>query len=269
LGFLSNSSDIYSHSDADGVSADGSVIIGVGSSVNGRGRELFRWTESGGMVGLPGNYADDVSGDGSVIVGTSINVNGTEAFRWTESGGMVGLGDLPGGGFYSDNSRVSGDGSVIVGYSQSVNGYEAFRWTEWGGMVGLGDLDGDQFYSYANGVSGDGSVIVGTSQSFNGSEAFRWTQETGMVSLKETLIGKGLDVSGWTLKSATISADGFTIVGGGINPSGQYEAWVANLSPEPIPEPLTILGSIAAIAFAAGFERKFNKNQSDEKDPNA
>jgi probable HAF family extracellular repeat protein len=363
LGFLSNSSDIYSYSYADGVSADGSVIIGVGSSVNGR--EPFRWTESGGMVGLPGNYANDVSGDGSVIVGTSINgyeafrwtesgdmvlppfylyhstvasgvsgdgsvivgygqsfddytnidvyeafrwtesggmvglgdlrggrfysvasdvsgdgsvivgtsinVNGYgyEAFRWTESGGMVGLGDLPGGGFYSDNSRVSGDGSVIVGYSESVNGYEAFRWTESGGMVGLGDLPGGRFYSIAQGVSGNGSVIVGYSEIVNGYEAFSWTQETGMVSLKETLIGKGLDVSGWTLNSATISADGFTIVGSGINPSGQSEAWVANLSPEPIPEPLTILGSIAAIAFAAGFERKFSKNKSNEKDPEA
>ena len=91
-----------------------------------------------------------------------------------------------------------------------------------------------------------------------------------MVSLKETLIGAGLDVSGWSLTSANaISADGFTIFGNGINPAGQTEAWVANLSPEPIPEPLTILGSIAAIAFAAGFERKFNKNKSDEKDPDA
>jgi hypothetical protein len=91
-----------------------------------------------------------------------------------------------------------------------------------------------------------------------------------MVNLKDTLIGAGLDLSGWNLHNARgVSADGFTIVGDGINPSGQLEAWVANLSPEPVPEPLTILGSMAAIAFAAGFERKFNKNKSDEKDPEA
>jgi hypothetical protein len=90
------------------------------------------------------------------------------------------------------------------------------------------------------------------------------------VSLKDTLIGAGLDLSGWSLDSAWgVSADGFTIVGYGINPSGQNEGWIANLSPEPVPEPLTILGSIAAIAFAASFERKFSKNKSEKKDPDA
>jgi uncharacterized membrane protein len=143
---------------------------------------------------------------------------------------------------------------VIIG---SSNG-QAFRWTQETGMVSLGSN------SSASGVSADGSIIVGTSAN----QAFRWTQKTGIVSLKETLIGEGLDVSGWTLSSANaISADGFTIVGNGINPSGQSEAWVANL--EPVPEPLTILGSMAAIAFAARFERKFSKNKSEEKDPDA
>ncbi len=117
------------------------------------------------------------------------NIDVSQAFRWTESGGMVGLGDLPGGDSYSDASDVSADGSVIVGRSNSVNGGEAFRWTESGGMVGLGDLPGGDSYSDASGVSADGSVIVGRSNSVNGYEAFRWTQETGMVSLKETLIG--------------------------------------------------------------------------------
>ena len=61
-------------SGAYGVSGDGSVIVGYGSSASGL--EAFRWTSDGGMVGLrrlmPGgadfeSYAfHDVSGDGSV-----------------------------------------------------------------------------------------------------------------------------------------------------------------------------------------------------------
>jgi len=202
--------------------------------------------------------ANAVSADGSIVVG----VNEYEAFRWTQQTGMVslGLGYL---GLPSSANAVSADGSVIVGN----HGGQVFRWTQQTGRIGLGDVEhiggGD-----AKGVSADGSILVGVGSDWE--MAFRWTQKTGMVSLKETLIGAGLDVSGWTLSSANaISADGFTIVGSGTNPSGQSEAWVANLSPEPIPEPLTILGSIAAIAFAAGFECKFSKNKSDEKDPDA
>ena len=50
--------------------------------------------------------------------------------------------------------------------------------------------------------------------------------------------------TGWTLWSATgISADATTIVGYGANPSGQTEAWLANIS---VPEPSTF----ALISFA-------------------
>ena len=270
----------FSH--ATSVSADGSIIVGK-SYGSDNIVEAFRWTQTDGMLSLGfvfGNWMNNrefsVSADGSVIVGSNVSVNGYEAFRWTQSGGMVGLGDLPGGNSYSAANAVSADGSIVVGSSDSVNGTEAFRWTELGGMVGLGDLPGGNFHSVASAVSADGSVVVGSSNigssvnSGNQYEAFRWTQAEGMVSLKDTLIGAGLDLSGWNLDSANaISADGFTIVGDGTNPSGQREAWVANLSPEPVPEPLTILGSMAAIAFAAGFERKFSKNKSDEKDPDA
>ena len=191
---------------ARGVSADGSIVVGWGSSANGT--EAFRWAQATGMVGLgdlPGGISSSdargVSADGSIVVGRGSSANGTdaygtEAFRWAQATGMVGLGDLPGGLFYSDASGVSADGSVVVGSSKSASSggtgtgrTEAFRWAQATGMVGLGDLPGGLFYSDASGVSADGSVVVGVSEGANGREAFRWTQATGMVGLGVLPVG--------------------------------------------------------------------------------
>lgn len=231
-----------------GISSDGATV--VGGSDSALGYQAFRWTSGGGMVGLGdlagGDFqsgARDVSADGSVVVGSSVGALGNEAFRWTSGGGMVGLGDLAGGSFSSGAQSVSADGAVVVGSGVSASGNEAFRWTAAGGMVGLGDLPGGSFSSFATDVSADGSVVVGASNAASGNEAFFWTEALGMVSLRDYLIDLGLDLTGWTLSSAqAISADGYTIVGTGTNPSGQSEAWIANVNPVPEPSAALLVG---------------------------
>ena len=123
----------YFTSSATDVSADGSVVVGVSSS----------------MVSGSSHY---------------------KAFRWTKENGMVGLGELTGGEYFSNATGVSADGSVIVGFRRSTSGKEAFRWTQETGMVGLGDLPGGFFSSLAFNVSGDGSIVVGYSRSAWGNE---------------------------------------------------------------------------------------------------
>ena len=69
-----------------------------------------------------------------------------EAFRWTASGGLVGLGDLPGGTFESRGFGISGSGSTCVGSSDVAGGSNAFSWTQGGGMptgVGIGIATGE------------------------------------------------------------------------------------------------------------------------------
>jgi len=229
---------------AHGVSGDGSVIVGSGNLNSDH--EAFLWTQGTGMIGLgdlPGGEffsgAQGVSADGSTVIGYSRSTLGVEPFRWTQDGGMVGLGDLPGGGFRGYAYGVSGDGSVVVGVANydSDSEREAFRWTEDDGMVGLGDLPGGGFASSALGVSADGSVVVGsseTSTAWIGNEAFIWDENNGMRNLGDVLVNDfGLDLTGWTLRSATgISDDGLTFVGYGLNPSGYQEAWIATI-PEP------------------------------------
>ena len=79
---------------ANGVSADGSVVVGWSYNAAFYGR-AFRWTALGGMQGLGtlpgGNWsaAHDVSADGSVVVGWAENAAGQwRAVRWTASGGV-------------------------------------------------------------------------------------------------------------------------------------------------------------------------------------
>ena len=262
------------NSAAFGVSADGNVIVGVGSTP---GERSFRWTADGGMVEIaPSGGARAVSADGAVVVGNS----NLQAYRWTEAEGAVGLGDLPGGGFDSLGFDVSADGDVVVGDSQSASGTEAFRWTAETGMVGLGDLPGGPFHSEARGVSADGSVVVGFSDSELDLQAFRWTAE-GMVGLippgsfsaavdvsadGSVIVGNsvqygvfvwdavhgvrsvqrmlGYDLSDWTgMAPQGISDDGSTIIGFGVRPNGDNEAWIAVL-PEPGTLALLALGGV-------------------------
>jgi uncharacterized membrane protein len=194
----------------------------------------------GGPPGETVKYssARDVSADGVVIVG-DIDATGfgSQTYRWTSETGMVPLGGR-------SASAVSADGSVVVG----LGGPDAFRWTAQSGRIGLGDLPGGDFRSFANDVSADGSVIVGFGTTEIGDEAMFWTQETGMVNLRSFLTSQGLDLAGWTLTSVEgVSADGRTVVGSGVNPAGNQEAWIAT-----IPEPSTIILALLAGAALLG-----------------
>ena len=121
---------------ANGVSADGSVAVGLGSSTSGN--EAFRWTDGGGMVGLGdlagGSFnsrAYSVSADGSTVVGRGSSASGTEAFVWDETNGMRGLmqvlmdqGIDMTGWSLTEARGVSADGLTIVGYGTNPLGQE-------------------------------------------------------------------------------------------------------------------------------------------------
>ncbi|MGB0911461.1 MAG: PEP-CTERM sorting domain-containing protein [Nitrospirales bacterium] len=239
------------------VSGDGTIV--VGSIFDGFTSTAFRWTQAEGQVDLghlPGteqrSIARGISMNGTTVVGSSVSANSvgrfnTEAFRWTQADDMIGLGDLPGLTFSSVANDISADGATVVGTSNAIidfigpDNHEAFRWTQAGGMVGLGDLPGGSFFSKANDVSNDGSIVVGSSHSANGSEAFLWSTASQTMLRFQDLLDADPRLAGWQLSEATgISADGQTIVGYGINPSGNTEAWLARLN-EPVPEPSTIL----------------------------
>jgi probable HAF family extracellular repeat protein len=239
---------------AFGTSADGTVVVGQSGLLN----KAFRWTAASGMLPLGGpvgetvftSSASDVSAAGTVIVGsiTTSLAPLPQAFRRTNESGVIRLGGLEGTNRSSAHA-VSADGSTVVGGSDSNPGRQAFRWTAQNGMVGLGDLPGGTFSSTALDVSGDGTVVVGVAETNTGREAMFWIQTTGMVNLRSFLVSQGVNLAGWTLTSAEgISADGRTIVGTGVNPVGNQEAWVATI-PESSTLAFTLSGAGALLWF--------------------
>jgi len=191
-----------SQSAAYGVSADGSVVVGVAYNAAGQGR-AFRWTAAGGMQDLgtlPGydmSYADGVSADGAVVVGWAENDAGRyRAFRWTASGGMQDLGTL--GGDLSGARGVSADGSVVVGWALNADWqWRAFRWTASGGMEDLNTtyaslLTNGSVLSVASAISPDGRYIVG----------WGWNAATGRT---EAYL---LDTQGCASENGDVDANG-------------------------------------------------------------
>ena len=247
----------YAISYASGISADGSIVTGYS------GNYAFRWTADTGLQplfqGVSSSAATAISHDGSTIVGNVVANSGSpqEAFRWTAANGYEQLGFLPSvsASRYSYANAVSRDGSTIAGISEAGGHARAVQWNAARVIEDLGVLPGD-LKSGAYAVSDDGSTVVGSSSTEGPGyheAAFLWNASAGMRSLQDILVNAcGLDLQGWTLLNAEgISADGLTIVGNGLNPAGQSEAWIAVL-----PEPAALAPLIAIAALTARGRRR-------------
>ena len=230
-------------STASSVSANGSIIAGDISTssqsggywLSGSNLEIISAPNPNQTVAVTA-----MSADGSVVAGNLGGGSGTSiAFQWNSGSGS--LTQLPGNsGLNSQATAVSPDGSVVVGGKVvSSNGPTVpFEWTN--GMVTTLALPAGFVYGTATGVSNDGGPFVGymaaTNNDFynNKTVAFIWTQSGGIQDLEQVLSnsdGLGSSLAKWTLTQATaITSDENVIVGNGIDPQGQEEGWIANLS---------------------------------------
>lgn len=201
-----------------------------------------------GLGALPGDsysVATGVSADGNLVVGESAPTDFAlprHAFLWTAVAGMVELPPLN-GALGASARGISADGAVVVGVSRlsdvppPVGLDQATAWVL-GQPHSLGNTPRNELIpNFANAASGDGSVIVGAGSERVGFgpgplQAFVWTPRQGMRVLRDVLVKRGLGgaLRGWRLEDATgVSADGTAIVGVGVNPKGQPEAFLASL----------------------------------------
>ncbi|MFM9995598.1 MAG: PEP-CTERM sorting domain-containing protein [Phycisphaerales bacterium] len=200
LGHMATSGVLYTT--ARGCSADGSVVVGYGTT--DQGWEAFRWTQAGGMVALgdhPGGPVDSAaiscSADGSTLVGWIRTDTRYEPAKWTQATGCVSLGTLPSMGEDNYAADCTPDGAIVVGSCSII----------YGGL--------------------QGQEVCG--------QAFIWDAINGMRDIKEQLMLRDVSgVVGWTLYAAVaVADDGKTIAGVGLNPQGEYEGWVARLDTGP------------------------------------
>jgi uncharacterized membrane protein len=158
---------------ANGVSADGSVIVGWQDGVSGfrqgaywvGGVQTLLWESMGPDVFEVGE-AQAATPDGSIIVGGSTAFG--DAYRWTGGPYVESIGGLSGFNWRSSATDVSDDGSVIVGWSGFGGDRAAFIWIEGTGILRLDDyLDSVGIDTQglvpaaATGISGNGRIIVG------------------------------------------------------------------------------------------------------------
>jgi probable HAF family extracellular repeat protein len=244
------------HTFAEGISPNGLVVVGAGMRkplIGDAYLEGARWSGGGTSIAATGHLAGggDVSGnagasnDGATLAGDSNSSSGVRGTFWRSAGGLVALPNWPGAVVASGATAISSDQSTIVGFANTSaangNQKQAMRWTgtNYATIQLLGSLPGSSFLdSRALAATSNGAIIVGVANDENNDDvAFVWDATRGMRKLATVLIDDyGLAVAGWTLVDArgvsNVNGFGeFTIVGAGINPSGNPEGWVAKLSP--------------------------------------
>ncbi|HEU4665406.1 MAG TPA: hypothetical protein VFS55_15355 [Dokdonella sp.] len=204
-------------SEALGVSADGSIV--VGRATTAAGSVPWIWGVGGGMRslgaldGATSGSATAVSRDGTVVVGSS----GNRAFRWTVDGGMQDISPPLSDTGWAAANAVSADGEVVVGWYSYATGVGVrplqFRWS---GSEGFSDLPSEW------GATSPGSARAADEHATHiyGRlfmaliDASVWSRATGTVKLADVLQAEGLDLAGWTLMEAVAASDDGDVVAG-------------------------------------------------------
>lgn len=214
-----------------------------GSAMGGFNNQTFfpeltgdAWSSNAGTQtnhgDIPGGVNDasliGVTNDGSTFVGYG-NDGIRRPVKLTQSGFEV-LPTVAGGSGVGIANNIGVDGGTIVGELE-LGGVMVPAYWDASGTPHTIEVPAGQTNGLAAATSADGSIIIGSwntgiPDEFN-STAFIWDATNGARSLIDALENEyGYDLSGWSLHFATdITPDGRTIVGQGINPDGNLEAF--------------------------------------------
>jgi uncharacterized membrane protein len=134
---------------------------------------------------------------------------------------------------WHEAGAISADGAFVAG----VFYQDLYIWHE-GAYERSPAITGTAFV-LASGVTDDGRRVVG-SRGYEIAEGYAyeaiiWDGVHGTRRLKDALVNEhGLDLTGWTLtRAGAMTPDGRVVVGWGVNPSGERQAWRAVMPPVP------------------------------------
>lgn len=232
-----------------GISADGTVVVGLARTQNAGPTRAFRWTIGGGAEflrtrnGEIENPAWGISSDGLVIVGK----NGVTPFAWRSSTDVIDLGFLDPDDRRGTARAANLDGSVIVGSSPDRPS-RAFRWTKGSGMIELPNPLGEGIVQ-AWDVSDDGLAIAGTLSGDSGGRAAIWEEGQGWSLLDplqgeedgrssalvirrdgEAILGAANDTVNGEVEAFLWTSDGGSMSLGDLAPPGQYNSFPRDMS---------------------------------------
>jgi probable HAF family extracellular repeat protein len=225
---------------------DSGQIVGDYSPPGSSGTHAFLFSSGSpsdlGTLGGNNSNAYAINAVGQVVGQSDVFTSAAQHAFLYSSGNIFDLGTL--GGTNSSAYAINASGQ-IVGQSDGAGDQnsDAFLYSN-GTMHDLGDLGGG--ISLANGINASGQ-IVGYSYTISGESVIHaFTVFDGQMFDLNSLLPAS---SGWLLVDARAINNEGQIVGWGINPYGQHDAFL--LSPtEAIPEPaLPVLGILMSAAL--------------------
>ena len=262
IGSLSDVAVQNLRSEAYGLTADGSVIVGLSYRAD-KTPAGFRWdavhgmTDVGSLQGFQ-TRASAISGKGNVIAGWDAFGTVGRDGEW-DAGNLQGpsyrMGAVwPNGqpeglmhpfGWIGEVMLLNDVGSIIVGRGSPLSTTHPYRYTTWDAKwEDLGTIvrwnpsrppsDNPEDAATANAMSADGNIIVGNSGWGAPGiplDAFIWTPANKMEKLQDYLVARGVSIpAGYLLTNATgISADGKIFCGSALNPAGLSVIFIAKL----------------------------------------
>jgi hypothetical protein len=195
--------DPAQYSGANGISDDGSTIVGAFRSSGSQANQAYRWTADAGMVPLATenivrSNALDASADGSIIVGNAqfSETTENEAFIWTAVDGMrplqnmlvedLGLADSVSGWTNLLAQAISADGFTIVGLGTNAagltEGFVANLRPRPGDFDGDGDVDDQDFLQWEVSFGVDGGGDADLDGDADGDDLLVWQRQFGAPS---------------------------------------------------------------------------------------